>query len=183
MVGVADSPPRTAFLVTGQCRSSAVLSHNGSIGDATHRFLESHRQHVLKPHDVAAVSTVFLLLKESSQGDCGTHLCDVYRGSACEQALLDDASCHMACPECTVKHNGNVALQNARCFSYNVLSHWTPIWCTMWLAWRWLLQYEQRSRVQHDRIVYSRVDVLFTSSMGHWSVYSKEWHSGHLWCA
>ena len=183
------APPSVAFIVTGQCRASQALTGaNLSTAAATRRYLESHLEHVVRPHAADPLqSSVFLLLKESdSKHSCGADLCDIYRGAdrlTCIQARLDDASCTLACPECRKRGRPPYPmLQHHTCFSQAVLAAWTPIWCTMWLAWQHVLRHEEQRGSQFSRVLYSRVDVLFTSSMGHWAAYTQEWHSGHLYC-
>ena len=180
--------PATAFIVTGQCRQGgSVFKTNVSIAAATRLFLESHAKHVVLPFDMDAnASAVFLLLQEDDTGACGgEELCNMYSHHVrmpCQYARIASSSCHRACSKCKVLRNGLPALLHSSCFSQNTLATWTPLWCSMWLAWDHVQQHEQSSGLKFSRVVYSRVDVLFESSMGHWTAYTEEWHSGHMYC-
>lgn len=187
----ADSmpnPPSTAFVVTGQCRAgpSLLFGVNLTTSAATRRFLASHAQHVVRPHMVDNQSAIFLVLKQSSGSSCdGTNLChEIYRELRvpCHFTLIADSECRLACPECRLLKSGQPSVMHPSCFSQNMLSSWTPIWCSMWLALRVVQQHESHRGFNFSRLVYSRVDMLFESSMGPWSAYRQEWHSGHLYC-
>lgn len=204
-----DTPPSVAFIVTGQCRPSPSLLHVNDSALATKAFLTSYSSRVLAAHGAdAARSTVFLLLKEGSAGACGPSLCEHVQQQlqllvlprqsqqseqtrqletatgrmTCIHHTLHDSACREACPTCTVNGAGAPRLREHKCFSQSVLFSWTPAWCTMWQAWRAVVGYERALSRVHGRVVYSRIDLHYDSPMGHWSDYTKPWHSGHVYC-
>ena len=143
--------PATAFIVTGQCRQGgSVFKPNVSIAAATRLFLESHAKHVVLPFDMDTnASAVFLLLQEEDTGACGgEELCNMYSYHVrmpCQYMRIASSSCPRACPKCKMLRNGLPALLHSSCFSHNVLATWTPLWCSMWLAWDHVQQHEQSS--------------------------------------
>jgi len=179
--------PAVAFLVSGQCRPSPLLVGQNDTRASVSALLARHAQHVVAPHEAdRARSAVFLLMKERAPGECGGgSQCSHYKGLRCVHAIIKESSCQAACPECRmVKSSGGTrypSVKTPRCFHDVVLEGWSPLWCTMYLAWQHVLADEQRSGA-FDRIVFSRVDNYYQSSMGHWSAYTQHWHSGSLYC-
>lgn len=184
--------PSVAYIVAGQCRPSPLLLGTNDSALATRKFLSSYMRHVVAAHgaDVQR-STVYLLLKEGAAGDCGDNACRHIQHSphradhvplTCIQQTLSDTACREACPLCEVNGARMPKLRNHKCFSQSVLASWTPAWCTMWQAWRVVRRHEQASAKEHERIIFSRIDLLYETQMGHYTDYSKPWHSGHVYC-
>ena len=183
-----SQPPAVAFLVSGQCRPSPLLVGRNETRASVSALLALHAQHVVTPHGADfARSAVFLLIKERAPGECGGgSQCSHYDGLRCVHAVVEDSSCQSACPECRmVTRSGGIrypSVKSPRCFHDVVLRDWTPLWCTMYLAWQHVLADEQRSGGTFDRVIFSRVDNYYQSSMGTWSAYTQHWHSGSLYC-
>lgn len=164
-------PPSVAFIVTGQCRASPSLLHINDTYDSSRAFLSSYVQHVLDPHGAdASRSTVFILLTGGDDHCATRDYCDGITSAAggtsstrpqCVQAPLDHRRCA-------------AKLKDHKCFNQNVIHSWTPLWCTMWLSWQYVSAFEANSTTalaprHHERVVFSRIDQLYSSSMGRWS--------------
>ena len=162
--------PLTAFVVSGQCRASWRLVHENDTAIATSRILTSYSSHVTEPFDVPA-AVIFLLLKEPAPGACGQQLCERHFGAhACVHKTLpaDSAECH--------QHP-----RDGKCFRRGVYAS-TPFWCTMGQAWAEVERYELSREQKFARVVFSRIDQLYSSAMGAWHTYRHEWHSAHAIC-
>ena len=162
-------PPLVAFIVAGQCRASKVLGVGVSADAATRLFVQSHARFVHAGFE--APSTIFLLLKEQGAGGCGRGLCSLYAPTSCVEEQLDAGA-----SACRTK------LRHHKCFRQTVLSSWTPIWCTMWQTYARVERHELEHGLRHAKIVFSRVDQLYSSSMGPWHGYTQAWHSGSAVC-
>lgn len=167
-LAVAPRSP-VAFIVTGQCRPSPYLLALNDTAAATRSFISSYAEFVFRPLRQSH-STVFLLLRqELKRGPCGRTLCGLFSASACVHELLDD------CP--------SLKLRTHKCFVQSTLAAWTPFWCTMWQAWTRVEAHERARAMRFERFVFSRVDELYSSTMGSWSEYTRPWHSAHAMCA
>ena len=155
-----QAPPTVAFIVAGLCRGEA----------ETRRQLKGYVQNVLVPHAAASNSTLFLFL--TGDKDCGpAPRCSALQatlGVRCVEDTIDQTSCPR-----TPRH--------PECFQGSHFPLWRW-WCTMQLAWQAVRHYERQFNVLHDRVVVSRVDLNFSSSMGSWSSYREPWHSSNADC-
>ena len=155
-----QAPPTVAFIVAGLCRGEA----------ETRRQLKAYTHNVLVPHEAASNSSLFLVL--TGDVDCGTApRCPALQstfGVRCVEETIDQTRC----PQ-TPRH--------PECFQESRFPLWRW-WCTIQLAWQAVRRYELQSSVLHYRVVISRVDLNFSTSMGSWSSYREPWHSGNVEC-
>jgi hypothetical protein len=171
--------PLVAFVVAGACRPAPTLLGENDSQHATARFLETYEELVFWPHFARVHSAVFLMLDELT---CGPNLCRLFQKrnrsvpcvqpspGSCTAALQAAANSGMTKPTtCFRVLNKSKAWREA-----------VPWWCSMRLARGTVLSHEQRTRKEFNRIVFSRVDLLFSTSMGSWRMYPNECvHLGH----
>jgi len=120
---------------------------------------------------------------------------------ACVEAPVDQA-------DCPAKPRFPACFTRRTLYKDDTLPRW---WCTMLKAWQALLALERRERTLsvgdrdqhalrargpgdeelphwqgdaqvHDRILFSRVDLLYLNSMGSWRHYTHPWHSANADC-
>lgn len=178
MSSSSDSAPLTAFVVSGQCRASWAIARENDTVAATNAFLASYAKHVHRPHAARAGSTVFLLLKEREPGACGGE-------SLCERHFPGAPCRFIALPSRSAECESLAQPRVSKCFRKGVYGS-TPFWCTMGQAWAAVARHQQEAATppssRFERVVFSRIDQLYTRSFGKWSDYIHEWHSAHIIC-
>lgn len=185
-----QAPPITAYIIAGVCRASPALFGSTDSSTSTTLFLRSYAQSVLGPFEGHRNSTVIVLL---SGAGCGLGHCAELRHSMHRphafSRCVESTTSHAECNRLLRGNRTNPTQYQPRCFRTHVTtdtgSSAPEAWrwyCTMGESWKLLLREERRTGIRHTRVLFSRIDLLYSSSMGRWDRYTAPWHSAHWGC-